>query len=134
MLRHENGAYYLLRLAIRPASPAPERQAARSSPLLDVITALPDGFVVIDENRKILMANIAFLDLAQLASEEQARGEQIERWLGRVDVDVDVLIANLREYGFGSPLPHDSARRIRRPRGNRGFGRRGAGAIRPATA
>ena len=61
---------------------------------------MPDGFVVIDEHRQILTANSAFLELAQLANEDQARGERIERWLGRVEVDVDVLIANLREYGF----------------------------------
>jgi transcriptional regulator PpsR len=37
--------------------------------------------------------------MAQLASDEQARGESIERWVGRPGVDVSVLIANLRQHG-----------------------------------
>ena len=34
-----------------------------------------------------------------MASEEQARGEQLDRWLGRPGVDLDALIANMREHG-----------------------------------
>ena len=51
-----------------------------------------------DLDRRILTANPAFLDLAELASEEQARGEQLDRWVGRPGVDLDALIANLREH------------------------------------
>ena len=32
-------------------------------------------------------------------TEEQARGESLERWLGRPGVDLNVLIANLRQHG-----------------------------------
>ena len=46
-----------------------------------------------------LSANSAFLDLAQISGEAQARGELIERWIGRPGVDVDVLFANLSAYG-----------------------------------
>ena len=35
--------------------------------------------------------------MAQLASEEQARGEALERWFGRPGVDLGVLLANLRQ-------------------------------------
>jgi transcriptional regulator PpsR len=35
--------------------------------------------------------------MAQLPSEEAARDQSIERWLGRQGVDVDVLLANLRQ-------------------------------------
>ena len=44
--------------------------------------ACPDGFVVTGLDGRILTANAAFLDLAEFASEEQARGESLERWLG----------------------------------------------------
>jgi transcriptional regulator PpsR len=39
------------------------------------------------------------LDLAQLATEEQARNELLERWLGRPGVDFNLLTAQLREHG-----------------------------------
>ena len=56
-------------------------------------------FVVTDPERRILTANPAFLDLAQLATEEQARGEPLDRWVGRPGVDVEALVSNMREHG-----------------------------------
>jgi transcriptional regulator PpsR len=64
-----------------------------------VVDQSPDGFVVTGPDGKILTANRAFLDMAQLATEEQARGESLERWLGRPGVDLGVLVANLRQHG-----------------------------------
>jgi transcriptional regulator PpsR len=60
---------------------------------------MPDAFVLTDKDRRILMANAAFVELVQLASEERARGEPIEKWIGRPGVDVDVLFANLQTHG-----------------------------------
>ena len=37
--------------------------------------------------------------LAQLSAEEQARGQPLDRWLGRTGVELGVLIANLRQRG-----------------------------------
>ena len=34
-----------------------------------------------------------------MASEEQARGESLDRWVGRPGVDLDALIATIREHG-----------------------------------
>ena len=36
---------------------------------------------------------------AQLASEDQLRGESIDRWLGRPGVDLNVMLATLRQQG-----------------------------------
>jgi len=105
MFRHDTASHFLLRLSQRGLPEAPLEAQAVKSRLFDVIAAMPDGFVIIDEAREILIANAAFVDLAQLAGEKQARGERIERWLGRFDVDVDVLIANLRERGFARRFP-----------------------------
>lgn len=105
MFRHEKGTYYLLRLTSLGANGGAAEEHDAKSALLDVIGALPDAFVIIGETRDILMANTAFLELAQLAGEEQARGEKIDRWLGRVEVDLDVLVANLREYGSAKRFP-----------------------------
>jgi hypothetical protein len=37
--------------------------------------------------------------LAQLSAEDQARGQPLDRWLGRTGVELGVLIANLRQRG-----------------------------------
>jgi len=63
------------------------------------VAAAPDGFVVTDAGGKVIAANPAFLDLAQLPGEDQARGESLETWLGRPGVDLNVLLAQLREHG-----------------------------------
>jgi len=68
--------------------------------LLRIVEKMPDAFVVTDTDRRVLTANSAFVDLVQVASEEQARGEPLERWLGRSGMDIDVLFANLRTSGF----------------------------------
>ena len=47
----------------------------------------------------MLSANGAFVELAQLGAEEQARGQSLDRWLGRSGVDLSVLMSNLRQRG-----------------------------------
>ncbi len=37
--------------------------------------------------------------MTQYATEEQLRGESLERWLGRPGIDLNVLMANLRQHG-----------------------------------
>jgi transcriptional regulator PpsR len=59
----------------------------------------PDGLVFCDANGKVMAANRAFLALAELSGEDQARGEQLDRWLGRTGVELGVLITNLRQRG-----------------------------------
>lgn len=97
LVRQDNAALFLVRL-----SPCLMEQPASSGlqkALLDTIEQVPDGFVLTDEAGRVLTANHAFLDLAQLASVEQARGELLERWLGRPGVDFKVLMVNLRQHG-----------------------------------
>ncbi len=67
--------------------------------LLKLIESAPDGFVVTGADGRVMSANAAFLDMAQIATEEQALGESLDRWLGRPGVDLGVLMANLREHG-----------------------------------
>jgi len=64
-----------------------------------VMETLPEGFVVTDMNGEILKANDAFLDMAQVGTEEQIKGRSINRWVGRSSVDLNVLMANLKEHG-----------------------------------
>jgi transcriptional regulator PpsR len=96
LFRQENSSHFLVRLS--SGSDAAEGPRTTSK-LFNVIESLPDGFVVTDLDRRILTANPAFLDLAQLATEEQARNEPLDRWLGRTGVDFNSLVSNIREHG-----------------------------------
>ena len=99
MFRQENTSFFLVRLSAAHAESGTAALAKTKSTMLKVLESASDGFVVTDAQGQIMTANPAFLDLAQLATEEQARGESLERWLGRPGVDLNVLIANLRQHG-----------------------------------
>ncbi len=97
LFRQDNSTHFLVRLA--PASSQGIDSSTVKSKLFDFVEKLPDGFVVTDPDGRILKANTAFLELVQVASEEQAQGEPLERWLGRHATDVKVLSTNLKERG-----------------------------------
>ena len=97
--RQERGSYALVRLMPLNAHGPADKTQNPGSKLLKVIENSSDGLVVTAPDGRVLTANRAFLELAQLASEEQARGESLDRWLGRPGVDLSVLISNLREHG-----------------------------------
>jgi transcriptional regulator PpsR len=59
----------------------------------------PDGVVVTSGDGSMLAANPAFLAMAELSSFGEANGENLGRFLGRQEVELDVLIANLRMRG-----------------------------------
>lgn len=100
VFRQENATLLLVRLAPADAKSAAAAALARPrAQLLNIVQSAPDGVVVTDPDGRILAANPAFLELAQLASEAQARGQPLDRWLGRQGVDLGVLTANLRQHG-----------------------------------
>ena len=82
----------------------------------------PTRLVFTDPDGRMLTANRAFVELAQLSAEEQVRGEPLDRWLGRTGVDLGVLIANLRQRGSVRPVRRPAARRVRRQRRGRDLG------------
>lgn len=98
LIRQDDSAQILLRLT--PLSDG----AATGLPLsklqmLRAIESLPDAMLLIDQNRCIVDANSAFLEMAQISSLNQVKGQAVERWLGSSGVDLNVLFANLREHG-----------------------------------
>ncbi len=111
IFRQENSSHALLRIeAIGPAGATqrpPNGHAdgqvsagvSGRSRITEMFVCLPDAMVVTDADGRILELNRAYIDIAQLATEEQALGESLERWLGRSGVDLGVLLANLRESG-----------------------------------
>jgi transcriptional regulator PpsR len=99
IFRQDNTTHYLLRLIPLTAGASGVVIPKAQSKVVQLIAELPDGFVVTDAERRILSANAAFLDMAQLGSEEQARGEPIDRWLGRPGVDTNLMLSGMREHG-----------------------------------
>jgi transcriptional regulator PpsR len=95
--RQDNATHILLRIVPHDGGQLVSIEAARQR-LTAVLERLPDGFVLTDLDGRVLAANRSFLDLVQLTSEGQARGEPLERWLGRSGVDLNVLLANLKEH------------------------------------
>ncbi len=94
---------------VRIISPERERRPtlprAAQTRLLALIERAPDGFVVTDAEGRILAANVAFLTMAQIASERDARGLSLDNWLGQPGVALRVLLANLRQHGTVKLFP-----------------------------
>lgn len=98
LFRQDSLSMYLIR--IRPEAAAGDGgRDGEMRAVAHVVSHAPDGFVVTDFAGRVLNANEAFLDMAQAPSEEVVRGETLERWLGRSGVDMNVLMANLKEHG-----------------------------------
>jgi transcriptional regulator PpsR len=95
--RQDNVSHILLRLVPLGGGEPVSADAARVR-LTAMLERLPDSFVLTDMAGRILASNRAFLDLVQLTAEGQVRGESLERWLGRSGVDLNVLLANLKEH------------------------------------
>ncbi len=97
-LYRQESASHLLVLLSR-AEPGAGARSENEAHLLRVVGAMPEAFVVVDSRHRILSANSAFLDLVEIGGEAQAKGELIDRWIGRPGVDIDVLFANLKTHG-----------------------------------
>jgi transcriptional regulator PpsR len=95
--RQENMTLLLVRLA--PEGTAEASVPAARGRVLDLVEHAPDCFVVTTPTGEIVMANRAFLDLAQLGSEEQCKGRSLSQWVGRPAADIDLFLSVLREHG-----------------------------------
>lgn len=71
----------------------------RSERLVRVLDALPEGFVVVDEDLKVLVANPAFCEQVHQANENQVLGQPLSHWLGRPGVDLNIIMGSLKEQG-----------------------------------
>ena len=98
LFREERSSFFLIRLSLLNGART-SVTPTQNSKVLEIVASAPEGFVVTSLEGRILFANRAFLDLVQLATEEQSRNEPLERWLGRPGVDFNLLTAQLREHG-----------------------------------
>ncbi len=98
LFRQDDAAQFLVRLSGMQGSSSSSALESQLA-VLRALESSPDGFVVTETDGRVITANRAFLDLAQLATEEQARGRSLNDWLGRPGADLSVLLANLRQHG-----------------------------------
>lgn len=99
LLRHERSALFLVRLAYLGAEREAMAAPTASTRLAGFVESTPDAFVLIGADGRIITANPAFLELAELPNEGQARGEELSRFLGRQSIELDVLLAQVRGRG-----------------------------------
>lgn len=104
----QDGAAHLLVRAWPAVAATSASEVPSHAMLITLAQTGPDGLVVTDLEGRVLSANSAFVELAQLTAEAQVRGQSLDRWLGRTGVDLSVLISNLRQRGavrlFGTTL------------------------------
>ncbi len=98
VMHEEAGELFLLRLG-NAAGATSQGSDARAELVLRVLEQAPDAFIVTNNDGDIIAANRAFADMVQLGRAEMALGESLDRWLGRAGVDLNVLLANLRQRG-----------------------------------
>jgi len=99
LFRQDSVSLFLVRLSPTEQARQPEPGAVTSK-LIEVVQRLPDAFVVVDVHRRVLTLNATFLDLVQLATDQQVRRESLDTWLGREGgSDMSILMATLKEHG-----------------------------------
>lgn len=96
LYRQDSNTYVLARLTAMVDAEVPDDSRQM---LIDVLDRLPDAFVVTDPHLDILAENAAFLDLAQFARREHARGQSLRQFLGRPGIDIDLILAHLEDQG-----------------------------------
>ena len=99
MYRQDRSTHFVVRLSQAQPEAGVDTSTSTSAMVLKLVQTAPDCLVVTDIDGRVMSANVAFIDLVQLTTEEQVRGETLDRWLGRTGVDLSVLISNLRQRG-----------------------------------
>jgi len=95
MFRHDRTSSLLVRLTPDSIAQGIEPNAT----LTAVLARISDAFVVTDTDLRILTANPAFLELTHLASREEATNLPLDRFLGRPQIDLKIMLAQLRDHG-----------------------------------
>ncbi len=110
LITAETGMLFLLQLTPAGGQRGGERPAVSVEQLIE---RGPEPFVVVDGLGIVVLANGAFLDLAEVDADQQAVGKPLSHWLTGGDADVSRLLAGVRQQGRVSAF----AARIRGERG-----------------
>ncbi|WP_396594057.1 transcriptional regulator PpsR [Brevundimonas sp. R86498] len=95
MFRHDRSSSLLVRLTPETVAVAEDPNATLNA----VLSRISDAFVVTDTDLRILTANPAFLELTDLVSREEAINLPLDQFLGRPQIDVKIMLSQLREHG-----------------------------------
>ena len=98
LFRQEAATLVLIRLSAGRKTRAPSAKDGDRAQISAFVAASPDGFVLTDSAGKIIATNQTFVNMVQIANEEQARGASLDQWFGRPGVDFDVIVSNLRQH------------------------------------
>jgi transcriptional regulator PpsR len=97
--RQDASSFFLLRFSpINPTTFAVTAAPQATSRLMQFVEEAPDGLVLTDREGRLLRANAAFLQLAQIEDEKRIHGETIDRWVGKSNVDFSILLSNLHQH------------------------------------
>ncbi len=98
-LREGDGLTLLVRMTSRETGPASDSASGvpEGETMPALLEQMPDALAVTDEQGDLVFVNAAFRMLTGLAPSEPVRGETLARWIGQEGVDLDILIANLRQ-------------------------------------
>ena len=88
----------LLIVRLDPTQPAGTAGRYEST-LGEVVERMPDSFVLVDRDLIVLAANAAFVELAEMPAIERVVGARLGAWLGRPGIDLELIVAQLREHG-----------------------------------
>jgi transcriptional regulator PpsR len=99
-LIHQEDTHLLMVRLTAPGDKLP-RQSDRPSPALiqELAQAMPDAMVVTDLQGQLVAANRGFEALSQTTGAAQWQQRSLAQWLGRGEVDLAVLLSNLRQRG-----------------------------------
>jgi transcriptional regulator PpsR len=95
IFRQDQASYYLIRIDGGGSA----REAQGDAQMVDVMTRMPDAFVLADASMMVIAANTAFIDLTHMASTERVRGTPLGAYVGRAGIDLDLIVAQVREHG-----------------------------------
>ena len=89
----------MLIVRIEPVNPDAEGHRFDAA-LAAIVERLPDAFVLVDRDLKVMTANAAFVDLAEAASADRLTGQWLGNWLGRPGIDLELIISQMREHSL----------------------------------
>lgn len=96
IFRQDQATYYLVRV---DGGSGDVRDRQGDAQILDMLSRMPDAFVLTDADLNIVAANPAFVDLTHTGSVERVRGTALSGYIGRVGIDLDLIIAQIRDHG-----------------------------------
>jgi transcriptional regulator PpsR len=99
LFRQDASTLFLVRLGLAGRDADGILLPRSKAKILKLIETGPDACAVTDPSGAIITCNIAMLEMAQMATEDQVRGESLGRWLGRQSIEFDVLLGNLKGRG-----------------------------------